>query len=533
MPRRTTQPHGRPGVIEVLAGLRRVAVCVVMAVGAPGFAQPTAQYNPGGVEHCLSCHDFGPESPVHNVLAGSHGISGEAVDMAGRRGCEDCHGPSAAHAQAPTGTAPAVSFGPRWTATSAAQDGPCLACHENSTAKHWRDALHMLNNLTCVTCHDIHAEQDKVLFEKQQAQVCTVCHKAQKQGIHGMERRAARNPPCTECHNPHDHESAQATMRNNQSAGCSHCHDLLRMADSARVSDKAKSYHKVMARPGSTCLQCHQGVAHAPAESAPAMQPIPQREKTVTLFYPGMADSDWLTQSHPGSQPLRQGASCQQCHRGEEAALGASRSAGFEPASRDIQVGFTHSGDELHVDLQWIGSEDDVAVSLMWGSADNEAFRRGGCFAACHSDLPGMSRDRGQQTEKYLWASRSQQQSIGKPSITRDAAALATLIEQGVFAETWQIQMNSTIVKKALVLADMHWQPAKLIWINKNYAEGRWQVALRAKMNNTGKGISFVTASKYTFGIALHSADNPGGKHWVSLPMSLSFGGDDTDFTAE
>ena len=83
------------------------------------------------------------------------------------------------------------------------------------------------------------------------------------------------------------------------------------------------------------------------------------------------------------------------------------------------------------------------------------------------------------------------------------------------------------------MVADMHWQPAKLLLINKNYAEGRWQVALRAKMNNTGKGIRFFTASKYTFGIALHSADNPGGKHWVSLPMSLSFGGDDTDFTAE
>ena len=34
-----------------------------------------------------------------------------------------------------------------------------------------RDALHMLNNLTCITCHDIHAERDKVLFPEEQAQV--------------------------------------------------------------------------------------------------------------------------------------------------------------------------------------------------------------------------------------------------------------------------------------------------------------------------------------------------------------------------
>ena len=270
----------------MLAKLRRIAVCLVITAGTQGLAQSNPEYNPGGTEHCLSCHDFGPESPVHNVLAGSHGISGDTPDMAGRHGCEDCHGPSAAHAQAPTRTSPAVSFGPRWTATSAAQDSTCLACHEDSTARHWRDALHMVNNLTCVTCHDIHADQDRVLFEQQQAQVCTVCHKAQKKGIHGMERRAARNPPCTECHNPHDHESAQATMLSNQSAGCSHCHDLLRMADSARVSDKAKSYHKVMARPGRTCLQCHQGMAHAPADSVPPMRPTPVRRKRSPCFIP-------------------------------------------------------------------------------------------------------------------------------------------------------------------------------------------------------------------------------------------------------
>ncbi len=42
-----------------------------------------------------------------------------------------------------------------------------------------------------------------------------------------------------------------------------------------------------------------------------------------------------------------------------------------------------------------------------------------------------------------------------------------------------------------------------------------------------------MSAGGCTFGIALNGANNPGGKHWGSLPMTLSFGGDDTDFTAE
>ena len=511
----------------MLTCLRLGIICYLLAASTTAVTQPSAEYSPEGAKKCLSCHDFGPESPVHNVLAGSHG------DMDSGRGCENCHGPSAAHTQAPTKTSPAVSFGPRWTATTADQDEQCLACHEEGIARHWKDALHMVNNLTCVTCHDIHAEQDKVLFERQQAEVCTVCHKAQKQGIHGMQKRAARNPPCTECHNPHDHESAQAEMLDNHSGGCRNCHDLVRMADSKRVSDKAKSYHKVMARPDRTCLACHQGIAHASPESVPAMHATPVSARQVTLFYPGIADSDWLLQQHPGSQPLRQGASCQQCHRGEEAAMGASRGDIVQPASREVQVSFAREDEQLLMTLQWQGTEDEKSIALMWGDGGNAAFRRGGCFAACHSDLPGMSRDRGQQTSKYLKVSREQQQRIGQPSITSSEPALEQLLAQGQFVEMWRVSLASATIDTALLLAEVTWQPTNLIWINKSYSDGRWTVALKQKLDNTGVGVNFVPGGRYTFGIALNGVNNPGGKHWVSLPMTLSFGGDDTDFTAE
>lgn len=72
-----------------------------------------------------------------------------------------------------------------------------------------------------------------------------------------------------------------------------------------------------------------------------------------------------------------------------------------------------------------------------------------------------------------------------------------------------------------------------MTWINKGYCNGRWTVALKQKMDNTVGGVSLVSVGECTFGIALNGANNPGGKHWGSLPMTLSFGGDDTDFTAE
>lgn len=513
--------------------LRARLACILLACGVAATASAGAEDTPT-MEQCLGCHDFGPESPVHEVLSGSHGVAGEPADMASRRGCQDCHGDSTDHARSPTRVSPGVSFGPHWSATSNAQDGQCLTCHEDEgKAENWQHSLHMLENLTCVTCHDIHSAQDKVLDVRQQAEVCTVCHKAQKQGIHGMARRAARNPACTECHNPHDHETPRTEMLANQSAGCSTCHDLVRMAGQARVSDKAKSYHKVMARPARTCLDCHEGVAHAPADSVPPMTPAPVANRTVTLFYPGMADSDWLLQQHPGSQPLRQGANCQRCHRGEEAELGQSRGGNFEPSSRDMRVGFARDENELVVTLRWRGNADDTTVSLMWGDDRNQVFARGGCFAACHSDLPGMSRNRGEQVDKYLWASRSQQQSVGRPAIIKPEEELASLVEQGEFAELWRLKLDSGEFRRSQILTKTNWLATKLISINKSYGDGQWTVELRHKMVDTENGISFVPGRKYTFGIALSGKDNPGARHWTSLPLTLSFGGDATDFTAE
>lgn len=496
------------------------------------LAQGELEYFSEGTQGCLQCHDFGPDAPVHALLSGSHGISGDAEAMAGRRGCEDCHGPSAAHADAPREISPYVSFGPRWTSTSAAQDGQCLACHENNIAKNWRNALHMVNGLTCVTCHDLLVEEDKVIFEEQQAEVCTVCHKAQKQGIHGMPALAAKSPPCSACHNPHDHETAQDAMLANDSMGCRYCHDLdLVSADTG--AGKAENYHKTLTQQDGTCLQCHQDVAHAPANSAPAMDPVAQTSGTLTLFYPGIADSDWMLQAHPGSQPLRQGTNCRRCHRGDEAAMGESRSGDLKPAHRDVQVAFSREKDDLLIELLWSGDESDVAISLMWGTQENLAFRRGGCFAACHSDMPGMSDDRGHQVSKYLMSSRVQQQELGQPAVRKSDEDLAALLSQGQFAELWRIQLDADEVETAIVLADTKTRLTKLIEVNKSYANGHWRVALRRKMDNTKAGLSFFPKNKYTFGIALNGAQNAAGGHWVSLPRTLSFAGDDTDYIAE
>ena len=509
--------------------LRALLLLGTLSSAALTFGQATE-----GAGQCLDCHDYGDDSPVHEVLSSAHGIGLEANDPTGRRACLDCHGDSANHMRAPRRNSPDVSFGPRWSASAAAQDETCLNCHETNSGQNWQHSLHMHNNVTCVTCHDVHQEKDKVLFAEQQAEVCTVCHKAAKQGIHGMERRKKRNPPCSECHNPHDHESAQHQMLANRSSGCLSCHDLGRMAQSERVSAKAKSYHKVMTSPDRTCIDCHDGVAHAPTDSVTALQPTAVNKRVVTLFYPGMTDSTWLLENHPGSQPLRQGANCQQCHRGEEAGMGEALGDGSINAThRAVDVAFKRVEGELSINLSWEGPGDDQQLALMWGDDTNPAYARGGCFAACHDDLKGMSRDRGQVSSKYLSVSRQQRQQIGQPAILQDQATLEELKAQGSFAEIWQLDLQSGDLKVAQLLADTEWQAPKLISVNKNHDQGVWTVELRHSMGNTENRLNINQGRRYTVGIALNGEDNPGGKHWVSLPLTFSVGGIDTDFTAE
>lgn len=512
-----------PPATRVTPTVRGLLLCWLLPLLAT-----TVQGNP---DECLGCHDYGDDSPVHRVLAGAHGLDAEST---GGRGCLACHGDSPAHRAAPRRNAPDVSFGPRWGSSAGDQDAVCLRCHEDDTARNWRHALHMVNNLTCVTCHDMHAEDDPVQVAETQSQVCETCHKVQKQGVHGLPAEKPHNPPCATCHNPHDHEDAQATLLATGSAGCVSCHDLADLTGSPGVGTKARRYHKAMASPERTCVDCHEGIAHAPADSAPAMRPRPAARASVTLFYPGLTDTSWLLQDHPGAQPLRQGANCRQCHRGDEALMGERLADGrVSPTSRVVDVAVARVGEALQVTVSWEGPASDSGLAFIWGDRNVEALARGGCFAACHSDMPGMRADHGQVRQKYLALSRTQLPTVGRPAIVAEPDTLAALAAAGKLAEIWRLDLAGGDLKIAPLLADTPWRGSELIHVKKSYDRDRWTVVLTRQLHDTETGFVILPQARYTFGIALHGPGQTGAGHWVSLPLTLSFGGDDTDFTAE
>ena len=160
----------------------------------------------------------------------------------------------------------------------------------------------------------------------------TTCHKVQKDGIHGMERRKKRNPPCTTCHNPHDHERRPGHDAGQPLRGLPVLPRPGTPWPTATGSaPRPRVITKSWCNPDRTCLDCHQGITHgvprqtAQPSDAPGAcgqsqgRPVLPR---VCLIPPGCCIE------HPGSQPFRQGANCQQCHRGEEAAMGAALADG-------------------------------------------------------------------------------------------------------------------------------------------------------------------------------------------------------------
>lgn len=288
-------------------------------------------------------------------------------------------------------------------------------------------------------------------------------------------------------------------MQANGSAGCLVCHG----------SEQMGSEHQ----PARVCLDCHQGISHAPEDSAPPLHPQAVQGRGVTLFYPGHASREWLVRDHPGSQPLRQGTDCQRCHRGDEADIGAAMAPGLDPSSRVVGIAFSRQGETLAIELNWSGTSDDRQIALMWGGPENPEFSRGGCFAACHEAQPG-------QVERLI---------AHQGTDPLDASMGGPATEQTV--ERWRIQLDSGEVSTTLVRPAVEGQRTNEVVAKVRHSDGQWTVKLAIALGQASDGVSFTPANRYTFGMALHSGRDSGREHLVSLPMSLGFGTEDTEFS--
>ncbi|WP_299805285.1 DmsE family decaheme c-type cytochrome [uncultured Shewanella sp.] len=228
-------------------------------------------YSKKGADTCIMCHKRSDK--VMAIFDSVHGQAGSKGPMAGLQ-CEACHGPQGKHKGK---NEPMVSFGENSPLTAQMQDSVCTACHNDTAQMAWHTSLHAEQDVSCVSCHEIHVAQDPVMNPSLQVDTCVSCHTKAKAD---MNKRSAHplkwgTMVCSDCHNPHGSMSEHELKGFDTNQTCYECHAEKRgpfLWEHAPVMENCANCHDahgsvnadlLKSRVPMLCKQCHAGDAHA------------------------------------------------------------------------------------------------------------------------------------------------------------------------------------------------------------------------------------------------------------------------------
>jgi DmsE family decaheme c-type cytochrome len=203
------------------------AVLIGLLVAVPAQAQaPRADKVLKGDAVCTRCHDETEEYPVLAIGKTKHGTVADGRTPT----CTSCHGESPTHVNKPADAKerpkPDRSFGKASTTPIEARNQTCLTCHQGGKRMHWQMSLHAARDVTCSSCHQVHAAHDKARDKYTQTEVCFSCHKEQRAQINKPSRHPIREGKvsCSDCHNPHGSAGPKNLVRDNVNDTCYTCH---------------------------------------------------------------------------------------------------------------------------------------------------------------------------------------------------------------------------------------------------------------------------------------------------------------------
>ena len=224
-------PGKRPGLPVFLTLLLGAGILCASALAAPpakakasdqsGNQAVHAEYV--GTDTCASCHEEVSKNFAtnpHTKMALMHGNANGVT-------CENCHGPGSEHVAG--GGDITKIFNP---AKGSAKDidAKCLSCHSGAHPDFLRSP-HAKANVSCISCHDIHASKEESLLKAPQPTLCFQCH---------TDTKSAFNMPfhhkvpeglikCTDCHDVHGtFEKSNIRSRNDSNLICTKCHTEMR-----------------------------------------------------------------------------------------------------------------------------------------------------------------------------------------------------------------------------------------------------------------------------------------------------------------
>ncbi len=197
------------GAVVLLTGL---------ASGSARADEPASPY--AGDEVCAVCHE---EQAAAHVRTAHGKALGNPSRPPTERGCEGCHGPGAAHAEAGGGRGVGGLIG--FTSSTSASDrsAPCLRCHGQAhDLRAFRQSAH--KSEACTGCHAMHTARAPDLLHEATPALCYRCHTDVRAQFALPENHGAgRGVDCPDCHAPHGARE-RAALRGNGDRTCLRCH---------------------------------------------------------------------------------------------------------------------------------------------------------------------------------------------------------------------------------------------------------------------------------------------------------------------
>jgi len=246
----------------------------------PQTQSQTQAASQGAGPDCSSCHEQLFQKARFSPHAQS--IGGQNHTQPDTSTCLSCHVGAEKHAE--SGDPTDVLHPVREMEVKQAST-VCLSCHQNqSQTAHWEGSVHENQDLSCLSCHNVHQSVDvRLLKGRNELETCASCHAQIRLAVFQRTRHPIREGKieCANCHNPHGAPTDHLIAAESVNDKCYECHTELRgpfLWEHSPVRENCMTCHQphgsnhvrlLRTRLESLCQSCHMQGRHQTVAGPP------------------------------------------------------------------------------------------------------------------------------------------------------------------------------------------------------------------------------------------------------------------------